>query len=74
MKKIFEKSQSFQAKTVEEAIEKAEKELQCSRERLLIKVVSEEKKGLFGMDGAEPAKIMVTKKKREGSNVPRETV
>jgi len=62
MKKNAGKSKSFEAGTVEEAIEKALKELNCTREELVIKVVSEEKKGLFGMDGAEPAKIIVSKK------------
>ena len=44
-------------KTVEEAIKKALKILKVSRDKIDIKVVSEEKKGLFGMEGAKPAKI-----------------
>jgi len=56
------KKQTFEAATVEGAIEKAEKELACGREHFIIKVVSEEKRGLFGMDGAEPAKIIVSLK------------
>lgn len=49
-----------EGKTVEEAIEKALQELKLSRNRVKIKVLSEEEKGLFGMPGAKPAKIRVT--------------
>jgi spoIIIJ-associated protein len=56
----------FEGGTVEEAIEKAEKSLGVSRETLEIKVVCEEKRGLFGMSGAKLAKIKV-------KVVPRET-
>lgn len=45
--------------TVEDAIEKALNILKASREDVIIKVVSEEQKGLFGMEGAKPAKIRV---------------
>ncbi len=54
------KSYEFEGGDVEEAIEEAVKALHVSRETLKIKIVSEEKKGLFGMDGASPAKIKVT--------------
>ena len=50
----------FYGKTVEEAIGKAIKHLNVPRETLVIKVVSEEKKGLFGMQGEKPAKIIVS--------------
>ncbi|MDP8265325.1 MAG: Jag N-terminal domain-containing protein [Candidatus Aceula meridiana] len=46
--------------TVEEAIQNALKELNVSREDIDVKVVCEEKKGLFGMEGEKPAKIIVT--------------
>ena len=49
----------FEGASVEEAIAKAEKALGVSRETLKIKVVAEEKKGLFGMRGAKLAKIKV---------------
>jgi predicted RNA-binding protein Jag len=55
-------SREFEGITVEEAIDKAEKALGVSREILDIKVVCEEKRGLFGMQGAKPAKIKVIKK------------
>lgn len=50
----------IEGKTVEEAIRKALKQLKVSRKYLKIQVLSEEKKGLFGMDGAKLAKIRVT--------------
>ena len=48
--------------SVEDAITKALDILKATREDVLIKVVCEEKKGLFGMEGAKPAKIKVTLK------------
>ena len=54
------KSFEFEGSTVEEAINKAIKDLRMSRESLDVKVVCEEKRGLFGMEGAKPAKIRVT--------------
>jgi spoIIIJ-associated protein len=56
------KSFEFEGSTVEEAITKAISELKMSRKNLDVKVVCEEKKGLFGMEGAKPAKIRVTLK------------
>lgn len=50
----------FYGKTVEAAIKKAVKHFNVPRETLDIKVVSEEKKGLFGMQGEKPAKIIVS--------------
>ncbi|HTY45215.1 MAG TPA: Jag N-terminal domain-containing protein [Patescibacteria group bacterium] len=49
-----------EGRTIEEAIKKALKELKLPREKVKIEVLSEEKKGLFGMPGAKPAKIRVT--------------
>ena len=46
--------------TVEDAIKKALTILNVSREEVLIKIVCEEQKGLFGMEGAKPAKIKVS--------------
>jgi predicted RNA-binding protein Jag len=53
----------FEAETTDEAISKAEKTLGIDREQMKIKVVCEEKKGLFGMRGAKLAKIKVSFKK-----------
>lgn len=57
------RSLEVEGSTVEEAIKRALEQLGVSREDISIKVVSEEKKGLFGMEGAKPAKIKVTLKK-----------
>lgn len=46
--------------TVEEAVKKALKVLNLPRNKVRIKVLSEEEKGLFGMPGAKPAKVRVT--------------
>jgi len=54
------KSFEFEGSTVEEAIHKAAEELKMSSKNFDVKVVCEEKKGLFGMEGAKPAKIRVT--------------
>ena len=58
MKKV--KYVEVEGKTVEEAIEKALKELKLPRNRVKIESLSEEKKGLFGMPGAKPAKVRVS--------------
>ncbi len=53
------KNIEFYGTSIEDAIQKALRELNVPREAVLIKVVSEEKKGLFGMQGEKPAKIIV---------------
>jgi spoIIIJ-associated protein len=50
----------FYGNTAEEAIQKASKALNVPRESLAVKIVSEGKKGLFGMQGEKPAKIIVS--------------
>lgn len=52
-----------EGKSVEEAIQKALKELHVRRDKIKIEVLSDEKKGLFGMLGSKPAKIRVSLKK-----------
>lgn len=47
-------------KTREEAIKKALDKLQATEGEVTIKVLKEEQKGLFGMEGREQAKIRVT--------------
>ena len=54
------KSIEVEGPTVDEAIKKALAILNVSREDVTIRVVCEEQKGLFGMEGAKPAKIKVT--------------
>ncbi len=50
----------FEANTVEEAIEAALAELNIPRENIKIHILTEGKRGLFGMQGAKNAKIRVT--------------
>ncbi|MFH0918319.1 MAG: Jag N-terminal domain-containing protein [Candidatus Omnitrophota bacterium] len=49
-----------EGKTVDEAIEKGLQELKLPRNRVKIESLSEEKKGLFGMAGAKPAKVRIS--------------
>jgi spoIIIJ-associated protein len=49
-----------EGKTVAEAVAKALQELKLPRNRVKIESLSEEKKGLFGMPGAKPAKVRVS--------------
>ena len=58
-----QKTFDFEGVTVENAIKKALDLLDVPRDEVNVKVVCEEKKGLFGMEGAKPAKIKVTLKK-----------
>ena len=63
MNKIDDKIGEFEGATVEDAIKKALKTLKVSRDDIVVKIVCEEKRGLFGMEGAKPAKIKVQLKK-----------
>lgn len=68
MDENFQKCIEVEGSTVQDAIKKAMKMLKLSRDEITVKIVSEEKKGLFGMEGAKPAKIMVgLKEKRKKS-------
>ena len=49
-----------EGKTMEEAIEIALVELKLPRKSVKVVSLSEEKKGLFGMAGAKPAKVRVS--------------
>ncbi len=59
-----QKSIDVDGVTVEDAIKKALEILGVSRDEINVKVVCEEKKGLFGMEGAKPAKIKVSIKEK----------
>jgi spoIIIJ-associated protein len=50
-------SVEVEGKTVEEAIRAALEQLKLKRNQVDIEVLAEEKKGLFGMPGAKPAKV-----------------
>jgi len=54
----------FGGRTIEEALEKALAALKVDRSELDVKVLSEEEKGLFGMEGGKPARIRVSLKKK----------
>ena len=57
---IKSESSEFEGNTLDEAINKAVEALGVPKSSLNIKVVCEEKRGLFGMRGAKSAKIKVT--------------
>lgn len=56
-----------EAVTIEEAIRKALKTLNAKKSDVTITILKEEHKGLFGMQGAELAKIKVTIKAPKAS-------
>ncbi len=56
------KSIEVEGSTVEEAIKRATEILNVLRDDISVKVVCEEKRGLFGMEGEKPAKIRVSLK------------
>ena len=62
MKENSGKYWEFEGADVEEAINKALISLKVSREDIVMKIVCEEKKGLFGMVGGKLAKIKVSLK------------
>lgn len=53
-----------EGKTPQEAIKKALSVLGVVRKEVEVKILSEEEKGLFGMEGARPAKVRVTLRKK----------
>ncbi len=55
-----ERTIEVEGKTVKDAIKKALKKLNATEQEVSIEVLKEEQKGLFGMQGAEPAKVRVT--------------
>ena len=59
------KAIEFEGSTVESAIKKAVKTFGVPRETLNIKVVCEEQRGLFGMEGVKTAKIKVSVKTKK---------
>lgn len=59
---MHKKSVEVKGKTTKEAIEKALQELGVTRDKVDIKILCEECKGLFGMEGQKLAKVKVTLK------------
>lgn len=64
-KKKKERELEFEGGSVEEAIGHALEELKVSRDDIIVKIVCEEKKGLFGMEGAKLAKIKIKLKNKQ---------
>ena len=64
MEKKIANSIEVEGGTVEDAINKAIAIFNVSRDQVSVKVLCEEKKGLFGMEGAKPAKIRAVLKKK----------
>ena len=62
MEEGVSKTIEVEGHTVEDAINKALNLLNVSRDSINVKIVCEEKKGLFGMEGEKPAKIIVSLK------------
>lgn len=54
------KSIEVEGKTPSAAIEKALTILKAQRNEVRVKILSEEQRGLFGMEGVKPAKVKVT--------------
>jgi len=59
---LEKKEIEVEAKTVQEAITIALKELHAKRDEVEIEILSEETKGLFGMKGQKEAKVKVVVK------------
>lgn len=53
-----------EGKSVQEAVSIALKKLHAKREEVEVKVLNEETKGLFGMEGARPAKVRIIMKRK----------
>ena len=66
-KEDLPKSIEVEGGTVEEAIKRAIDFFNVSREEITVKVMCEEKKGLFGMEGAKLAKIKASLKKNKNN-------
>ncbi len=58
----MQKELEIMGKNIEDAIEKGLQELNCSKEDVEIKVLDEGTKGLFGLMGAKPARVLLTVK------------
>ena len=52
-----------EGKSAKEAIEIALKKLRAKKDEVEVRILREEHKGLFGMEGSESAKVKVTLKK-----------
>jgi len=55
----------IEAKSAGEAIAIALKKVRAKRDEIEIKILNEESKGLFGMEGSKKAKVKVTVKRKK---------
>ena len=60
----MQKELEISGKNIEDAIEKGLQELNCSKEDVEIKVLDEGTKGLFGLMGAKPARVLLIVKEK----------
>jgi spoIIIJ-associated protein len=60
------RSVEVQARSSEEAIKIALKKLKTTRDKVKIEILCEETKGLFGMHGAQSARVKVSLKPPSG--------
>lgn len=67
----MQKELEFSGKNINDAIEKGLQELNCSKEDVEIKILDEGTKGLFGLMGSKPARVILTLKDKNG--IKRET-
>ena len=67
----MQKELEITGKNIEDAIEKGLKELNCSKEDVEIKVLDEGTKGLFGLMGAKPARVLLTVKDKNQIKEPK---
>ena len=66
------KTVEVEGKTIKEAINKALQKLNATEQEVTIEVLKEEQKGLFGMQGAETAKVRVTLDPKVSPQPPRQ--
>ena len=62
----MQKELEFSGKNINDAIEKGLQELNCSKEDVEIKILDEGTKGLFGLMGSKPARVILTLKDKNG--------
>lgn len=68
----MEKELEISGKNIDEAIELGLKQLNCSKEDVEIKVLDEGTKGLFGLMGAKPARVLLTVKDKKQATSKKE--
>ena len=54
-----------EGKTVQDAVKKALDQLKVKKDQIKVEILCEEEKGLFGMEGARPAKVRIILNKEQ---------